>query len=303
VPVDQITDDRLPVVAATDAREVLAIGPEDRALGEYTVEPPPLIEAPGPDFTLDAIENMPDGLIETAAPLYAADRALNRQTGLLAEEWRDQGLFDLPPSLVTYGDGENILMEIPFPKAAVRAIHRRLAAHRWLGLPLGNELGAALPLLNKGGWLRRSGESPGADTPARFPLRLAALFKGKIAGGVMHDEPKEKLLVNLPAEAAWPFFFKMWWRGTREGYPPGVGLTPRQEQAFFGGETLRFPSGEPLVTQVEVAWGIDGSLGPENIHLGNLDAVADYVLLHFDPRNWPPWPTVPTKTRKRRGRT
>jgi LysM repeat protein len=124
VPVDQITDDRLPVVAATDAREVLAIGPEDRALGEYTVEPPPLIEAPGPDFTLDAIENMPDGLIETAAPLYAADRALNRQTGLLAEEWRDQGLFDLPPSLVTYGDGENILMEIPFPKAAVRAIHR-----------------------------------------------------------------------------------------------------------------------------------------------------------------------------------
>jgi hypothetical protein len=76
----------------------------------------------------------------------------------------------------------------------------------------------------------------------------------------------------------------MWWRGTREGYPRGVGLTPRLEQAFFGGETLRFPSGEPLVTQVEVAWGIDGSLGPENIHLGNLDAVADYVLLHFDPR-------------------
>jgi GT2 family glycosyltransferase len=236
------------------------------------------------DFARETPGTVPDAFAAPLGSLSAIDRALNDQSGRLAEEWQDEGLFDVPPSLVPYGDGENLLMEIPFPRAAVRAIQFRLAARRWLGVPLGKDLGYALTFLNNEGWLRVPGEARGANTPDRFPHRLAALLKDKITRGVMHDPSAEKLLVNIPAGAAWPFFFKMWWRGTREGYPRGVGLTPRLEQAFFGGETLRFPSGEPLVTQVEVAWGIDGSLGPENIHLGNLDAVADYVLLHFEPQ-------------------
>lgn len=236
------------------------------------------------DFARETPGTVPDAFAAPLGSLSAIDRALNDQSGRLAEEWQDEGLFDVPPSLVPYGDGENLLMEIPFPRAAVRAIQFRLAARRWLGVPLGKDLGYALTFLNNEGWLRVPGEARGANTPDRFPHRLAALLKDKITGGVMHDPSAEKLLVNIPAGAAWPFFFKMWWRGTREGYPRGVGLSRREEQAFFGGETLRFPSGEPLVTQVEVAWGIDGSLGPENIHLGNLDAVADYVLLHFEPQ-------------------
>ncbi|MBL0249449.1 MAG: glycosyltransferase [Elusimicrobia bacterium] len=251
---------------------------------------PPAVPAGGrealaiaPDLTLGALEAMPDATPAPLGSLSSMDRALNGQSGRLAEKWQEEGLFDVPPSLMTYGDGENVLIEIPFPRAAVRAIRLRLAARRWLGVPLGKDLGYALTFLNNEGWLRLPGEARGANTPDRFPVRLAALLRDKITGGVMHDPSAEKLLVNIPAWAAWPFFFKMWWRGTREGYPRGVGLSPREEQAFFGGETLRFPSGEPLVTQVEVAWGIGESLRSENIHLGSLDAVADYVLLHFAP--------------------
>lgn len=283
VPAAALGTDRLAVAPTTDGTAALAIGPNDQPLGEYTVEPPPLIDGNGPELTLEGLAAMHQETSgdPAAAAVARADRALAAETGGLAEKWQDEGLFAIPPPLLTYGDGDRVLIEIPFSRAAVKNVKRRLAAHKWLGVPLGKDLGTVLTSLYNDGWLRDPAEVSGGNTPAHLARRLAALFRNGESGAVMYDSPSEKLLVNIPAPAAWPFFFKLWWRGTREANPRGQRWTNRQEQAFFGPDTLRFPSGEPLVTQIEAAWGIDGAPRPENINLGALDAVAEYALIHF----------------------
>lgn len=283
VPVAEVGDDRLPVAATTDGAAALAIGPKDQSLGEYTVESPPLISRKGPDFTLEALTAMHQETTgdPVAAAIARADRALAAESGALAGKWQDEGLFAIPSPLLTYGDGDRILIEIPFSRAATQRVKRRLAAHKWLGVPLGKDLGYILTSLSNDGWLQNATDSSDGNTPAHVARRLATLFRDGQSGAVMYDAPAEKLMVNIPAPAAWPFFFKLWWRGTREANPRGHRWTNRQEQGFFGPDTLRFSSGEPLVTQIEAAWGIDGTPRPENIHLGALDAVAEYALIHF----------------------
>jgi len=282
LPVADAEDDRLAVAATIDGTAALAIGPNDQPLGEHTVEPPP-IAGKDPDLTLDALTAMHQEAAgdPVAAAIARADRGLALESGALAEKWQDEGLFTIPPPLLTYGDGNRVLIEIPFSRAAIQKVKRRLAAHKWLGVPLGKDLGYVLTSLDSGGWLRDADEKSAGSTPAHKARRLAALFRDGQSGAIMYDTPAEKLLVNIPAPAAWPFFFKLWWRGTREANPRGHRWTNRQEQTFFGPDTLRFPSGEPLVTQIEAAWGVDGTPRPQNIRLGALDAVAEYALVHF----------------------